>query len=90
MVNRLVLNQHTLVLCYIGERPDAVVSRNSVICEIKKRLRTYIPAKDAIAGIFNIVLFIIFFIRIDLRISEVDGEVDVVLVLVHVGLDLLR
>ena len=43
-------------------------------------------SKDDINFIFEVIFFIVFFIRVDLRVGEVDAEVEKVFILVEKGL----
>jgi len=90
MVGRQVLDHDSLVVYLVSERPDAVVCGNCVVGEVKVGLGSYITPENGVALIFDIILFVAFFIRIYLRISEVDSKVEVVGVAdFHVIIDLL-
>ena len=60
MVNSETLDEAANIIDDIGERPYAVISGNSVICEVEKALSPQLTPKNSVAFIFDVVLLIIF------------------------------
>lgn len=90
MIDGQILNDYSLIIYLVAERPDTVVSWDRIVGKVEIGFCANIAAKDSIALIFDIVLLIVLFIGIDLRVGEIDSEVDVVLIEIHIVLDLLR
>lgn len=58
------------------KRPNTVICTNCDFCKINKRLWTDFITKNEVVLVFQIVLFIIFFLRVYYWIRIVKGEIE--------------
>lgn len=88
MVHDCFFYYTALIVDYMLVGPDAIIGFYVIICEVEIGFWAKMWAEDDIDFIFEVVLFVIFLIGIDLGIGEVDAEIEKVWVLVEEGLDL--
>jgi len=84
MVDGVGFNEQTFVLLDVGKGPYAVVSGDGVVAEVHEGLGADVAAKDGVGHIFEIVLFVVLLVGVDLWVGEVEVEVEELLIIVEV------
>lgn len=78
VIDCYISNDATLILYNMFIRPNAVICLNCIISEGYKSLWSHLRPEYNIAHILEIVVFILFFIWIDLRVCEVKSKIQLI------------
>jgi len=89
VVDAQILGVAAGVSDHVAEGPDAVIRLYGVVSEVEEGLCAHVAAEDGVALVFDVVLFVVFFVRVYLSVCEVETKVEEILVLLEIVLDFL-
>jgi len=64
----------------VAKGPNTVICRNGVVRKVKESLTADVAAEHSVGLVLEIVLFVVFFVRVDLGVREVESEIKEVIV----------